>query len=206
MYSILLVLQSDESQEWILSPIRKVSNGSWIDKNNGKVVDMEGIWYPGEPNGGDLQDCTTYFTLDSKHSDVHCNDMYPYVCAWKGTTLFTLRGLCARSNVVEQFVLLPKETYDGNIFFYGIGNNNIIYNKETNSWLIVENRAKELFENVVEFGSLKIVGSYLLDKDEDNVTPVGTHVWNLTDGCHKDLPLKLTHVRSLIFSKIVHEY
>ena len=167
---------------------------------------MEGMWYPGEPNGGELEECATYLTTDSKYADEDCKDRYWFICVWKDTTLFTLRGLCDRHVKDQQFVLLPKKSYDGNVFFYGTGKYNIIYDKGTNRWLIVKNRAKELLENDLKLPSLKIVGSYLLDNNDKNLMPVGTHAWNWTGSCQEVLHLKLSQVRTLKLSEIKLSY
>ena len=43
------------------APMRKLSNGSLIDLNNQEIFNIDQmVWYPGEPNGGDIQECTMY--------------------------------------------------------------------------------------------------------------------------------------------------
>ena len=54
------VSNSCEGDQYI-APLRRSSNDSWEDLNTNKVVKIdEKLWYPGQPNGQELQECTTY--------------------------------------------------------------------------------------------------------------------------------------------------
>ena len=112
-----------------------------------------------------------------------------------------LRGLCSKSQIDTQFVLRPEIEFDKNIFFYGLGKNSIIFDKEKNSWLIVEDNAYDLIglENT-SARPKNILGTLWLDSSDSHHTPVGTHKWNLTDKCNNVLPLKLTSVSYSILS------
>ena len=119
-----------------------------------------------------------------------------FVCSWRYQPLFTLRGLCSKSQIDTQFVLRPQLDYDKNIFFYGVGKNSIVFYKEKQTWLIVEDKDHELIEPKNTLTRRKnILGTLLLDNSEKHNmdTPVGTQKWNLTE-CDSLLPLKLTSV------------
>ena len=200
---ILLIIKfsvasvSENTCPYFVAPMRKSSNGSLINQNNNEIVDMDHLWDSWSPNGGDLKECTGFRVTkeDCKYFDTTCKSKFCVICAWKDTPVFTLRGLCTNTQVDKQFVLLPEKTYGGNAFFFGIGNNNILFNQETSSWLIVKNRAKEIFKpGGTSTDTLDIVGTFKPDRDNAHFFPVGAHFWNLTENCNKVLQLKLTQV------------
>ena len=172
-------------------------NELWVDQNDNMVMISNSLWFQGQPDGGDFQKCSTYKTIHGKYYDTSCSYKSCFICSWKYQPLFTLRGLCAKSQLDTQFVLRPELDFDKNIFFYGVGKNSIIFDKEKHSWLIVEDKVQELIgsENTsVSTRPKNILGTLWFDSDESHHTPVGTHKWNLTDKCNNVLPLKLTHV------------
>ena len=175
--------------------MRRSSNGSWINQNNNEIVEMDHLWDSRSPNGEDLEKCTGFSGCDSKYFDTPCKSKTGFICAWKDSPLFTLRGLCTNTQVEKEFVLLPEKTFGGNVFFFGIEKNNILFNLETSSWQIVKNKAKEIFKTgEISTESLDVVGIFEPDWDSDHYLPVGTHFWNLTENCNKVLQLKLTGV------------
>ena len=167
-------------------------NESWVDQNE-NVFLQNSLWSPGQPNGGDIQKCSTYNIDSGKYYDDSCFYKACFVCSWKYLPLFTLRGLCAKSQIDTQFVLRPQLEFDKDLYFYGVGENNIIFDKEKHSWLIVEDKTQDLIgsENT-PIRPKNILGTLWSDNRH---TPVGTQLWNLTDGCNNLLPLKLTSVR-----------
>ena len=176
-----------------VAPMRRSSNGSWINQNNNGIVDMENFWNSRSPYGEDLNKCTGFKTKHCKYYVTHCKTKACFICAWKDTPAFTLRGLCTDTQVDEQFVLLPEKTFGGNVLFFGIGNNNILFNQETSSWLIVKNSVDEIFSGI-STDALDVVGSFKPDSSGAHQLPVGTNFWNLTENCNKVLQLKLTKV------------
>ena len=184
---------------YFMAPMRRSSNGSWINQNNNRIVDMEFLWNSRSPNGGDLEKCTGFFADNCEYFDTPCYSKGCFICALKNTPLFTLRGLCTNTQVDNQFVLLPENTFDGNVFFFGFKENNILFNKETSSWLIVKNKYVEIFKpGGISTASLDVVGTFMPDQSNSHYLPVGTHFWNLTENCNKVLQLKLTQVRNEI--------
>ena len=113
-----------------------------------------------------------------------------------------MRGLCSNTKVDDRFFMLPQFTFNQNVFFFGSTKTNILYDDDTRSWLIVEDKIQDLFKIDGPKLPLKIVGTLQLDKSFNHNMPVGQHLWNLTDRCNKMLPLKLTYVSSIQFSKI----
>ena len=183
-----------ENEYQFIASFRRMPNESWIDQNENITLDNS-LWSPGQPNGGDIQTCSTYQISSGKYLDSSCLFKSCFVCSWKNQPLFTLRGLCAKSEIDTQFVLRPQLDFDKNVFFYGVGKNSIIFDKEKNSWLIVEDKAHELIgpENT-SARPKNILGTLWLDNSDSHHTPVGTQLWNLTDRCNSLLPLKLTSV------------
>ena len=171
-----------------------MSNESWVDQNENVFI-QNSLWSLGQPNGGDIQKCSAYNINSGKYYDDSCFYKACFVCSWIYQPLFTLRGLCAKSQIDTQFVLRPKLEFDKNIFFYGVGRNNIIFDSAKHSWIIVEDKAEDLIGPENTFARPKnILGTLWLDKSDNPHTPVGTHLWNLTDRCSNELPLKLTGV------------
>ena len=178
------------------APIRRSSNGLWLNQNNNGIVDMEHLWNSRSQYGVELFDCTGYHAEDCKYYATTCNSKRCFICAWKNSPLFTLRGLCTKTQVDNQFVLLPEKTYGGHVFFFGIGKSNIIFNQETSSWLIVTNESKEIFKpGGISTNSLDVIGTFQPDLSNPHNLPVGTHFWNLTENCNDVLELKFTQVR-----------
>ena len=177
-----------------IASFERMPNESWIDQNENITLDTS-LWSPGQPNGGDIQTCSSYNTNSGKYLDISCLNKKCFVCSWKNQPLFTLRGVCAKSQIDTHFVLRPEIEFDKNVFFYGLGKNSIIFDKEKNAWLIVEDNAHELIG--IENTSARpknILGTLWLDISDSHHTPAGAHKWNLTDKCKNVLPLKLTSV------------
>ena len=175
--------------------MRRSSIGSWINQNDIEKVDMEHLMDSWTPNGGDLKECAAFTPKDCKYYDISCQSKTCFICSWQDNPVFNLRGLCTKTQVDNQFVLLPEKTFGGNVFFFGIRNNNILFNQEKNSWLIVTNATKEIFKpGGILTDSLNVVGTFKPDQSNVHHLPVGTNFWNLTENCNKVLQLKLTRV------------
>ena len=191
-----VVIVSENACTYFAAPIRRSSNGSWINQNDDKIVDMDHLWNSHSPYGEDLNKCTGFSAKDCKYYVTHCKSKACFICAWKDTPVFTLRGLCANTDVGTKYVLLPEKTFGGNVYFWGLRSNNILFNQETNSWQIVKNLTDEIFKpGGISTNSLDIVGTFHPDRSNTHYLPVGTHLWNMTEkNCNKVLQLKLTQV------------
>lgn len=99
---------------------------------------MDQMWIPGEPNGGDLQDCTTYDVNNGKFYDDTCSYKSCFVCSWKNNPIVTLKGLCQNSDIDQNYIVLPQHIFNGRAYFLGFGRNSIIFDKKSRSWLIIE--------------------------------------------------------------------
>ena len=117
-----------------------------------------------------------------------------FVCSWKTEPTFRLRGLCSRTKVDKEYVLLPEYTYDEHAFFFGYGENNMLFSQKLKSWLIVEDKSFHLFNEfkVQIKEATEIVGIFKPDTI-GNQLPIGLHSWNMTD-CGGLTLLKLTAV------------
>ena len=182
-----------------------MSNESWVDVN-GNIVVEKSLWMPGQPNGGDLQTCSSYNTTLGKYYDTSCSFKSCFICSWKFPPLFRLRGLCTKTQIDNQYILRPSLEFDKNIFFYGVEPNNIIFDEARHSWLIVKDTAVDLIGDGKR--PKQIVGTFWQEDSDTGDVPVGTQAWNLTDRCNNLSQLKLTSVSLkqdiaylLIFSK-----
>ena len=81
----------------------------------------------------------------------------------------------------------------------------IIFDTSKHSWLIVEDKAEDLIGPENTFvRPQNILGTLWLDKSDNRQTPVGTQLWNLTNRCSNELPLKLTSVSYMNNNLIVY--
>ena len=96
----------------------------------------------------------------------------------------------------QKFVLLPQESASGNVFFFGLGETNMVFNKKLESWLIVKDFMFELIKP--GYQPSEIVAAFQPDKSSSHFLPVGTNSWLLADESNKVAPLKLTHVSIII--------
>ena len=152
---------------------------------------MENLWYPNEPNGGNIQECAAFLAARGNYDDETCSAKLCFICVWKDFPLFTLRG-----KVNQKFVLLPQESAGENVFFFGLGETNMVFNKELESWLIVKDLMLELIKP--DYLPSEIVASFQPDKSSSHSLPVGTNSWLLPYENNKVVPLKLTHVGIII--------
>lgn len=176
-----------------MAPIKSI-NGSWIDLNSNDIVNLTENWQVGEPNGP-LESCTVFALKSGQLLDTPCLSESCFICAWINKPLFTLRGLCSNSKIDHQYVLLPELVYNDRMFFWGFGENNIIFSQEKHSWLIIEDEAVDIIK--LKKKPSKIVGSFQ-PNEISNQMPIGRQIWNLTSGqCKGLVPLKLTGVSVL---------
>ena len=135
---------------------------------------------------------TWWKTYTGRFLDETCSYKSCSVCAWKNEPTFTLRGLCTNTLIDKYYVLLPKLTYNEHVFFFGFGDNNIVYSKKERSWLIVGDLQSELFQFKIIKEPKKIVGAFKPDRFS-NQMPIGMQSWNITD-CGGLISLKLSPV------------
>ena len=152
---------------------------------------MKNLWYPNEPNGGNIQECAIFLATRGNYDDDTCSAKFCFIRVWKDFPLFTLRG-----KVNQKFVLLPQESAGGNVFFFSLGETNMVFNKDAESWLIVKESMGELTKP--GYQPSEIVAKFQPDKSSTRILPVGTNSWHLTDESNKVVPLKLTHVGVII--------
>ena len=158
---------------------------------------MDHMWSSGQPNGKDLQECAVYSAKTGKFHDWPCSNQACLICSWKNEPEFKLRGLCPNSIIDQEYVLLPKLTYQNNLFFYGYENTNIVFSQRANQWLIIEDKISDLFKTQNETIPKIILGTFQPNKFNNHL-PIGTNFWTLTDiGCQRNLTLKLTYVSKL---------
>ena len=174
-----------------------MSNQSWIDLTINHIVDNDIRWAQEQPNGQNIQKCTSFEKDTGLLHDEICSLKGCFTCQWNKEPVLILRGLGSHTNVDTHFVLTLDLTYDENLFFTGFENNNLLFNKDTNSWLIVEDLIADLFKQNVTMRPKKVVG--ILESNESgNQLPIGRQLWNLTN-FPEPILLKLTSVSVLNF-------
>ena len=164
---------------------------------------MDHLWYPGQPDGEGFENCAKFDTKTGLYIDAVCSDNKEcFVCNWKTEPIFKLRGLCSGSRIDTDYVLIPYLTYNEQIFFFGFGNNNILFSHKLNSWLMVENKLEDLFDGSRQIVNEpeKIVGIFK-PNIKSNQLPVGLHLWNITD-CEGPVLLKLTSVSVCVLTHL----
>ena len=185
-----LLIATEECGKVLITPIKRQIDESWKDLSTNELVDLNGKWDVGQPNGQELQECAFFNLNTGNFYDDTCSTKVCFVCAWSYKPKFLLKGLCSDSKIDHQYVLVPKPPHDGHVIFSGYERNYIIFNKELSSWLITDTLPAE---NVMPEN---VFGSYKPDAFT-NQLPTGKKIWQLTEeGCNGTLPLKLTHVRT----------
>ena len=96
--------------KYLIAPIHRKLDGTWFDSNTDELINMEKMWRPGQPNGGNLQECALYHGEDGNYYDDQCSYKSCFVCSWDKRPVFTLRGLCTDSNIDMKYnsVLVNK--------------------------------------------------------------------------------------------------
>ena len=158
------------------------------------MANINKLWYSGQPDGQDYQNCSTYHAETGELADDGCSVEACFACSWINEPLFHLRGLCKNSGIAIQYVLLPDRTFDGMFFFLGLGPTNILFKKETESWLIVADKLVDLITPNGTANPEEVLGKFKPD-NISNKMPIGKKTWNLTNGeCEGQRDLKLTGV------------
>ena len=174
------------------TPIRRSSDGCWVNYSTNQTINLDGMWHKGQPNGQPIEECLSYSKTGQFH-DTRCETSDGcFVCVWRNEPTFTLRGLCSETTIDRDYVLLPNRTYDQNVLFWGFYKNIILFNRELDARLIVENAMEDLFDSSQIIKPTSIMGTLLYGQDE-NQMPIGLHVWNITD-CKGKTFGKLTSV------------
>ena len=159
------------------------------------MVNLDGLWHYGEPNGREFENCSSY-SKTGQFVDVTCEDYLAcFVCLWRNEPTFTLRGLCEETKIDRDYFLLPDLTHDLHAVFFGFYKNIILFDKQMNARVIVEDPNRDLFHSSNKIKPESIVGT-LMYKDQYQMPfgmPFGLHVWNVTD-CNGNTLGKLTSV------------
>ena len=90
MFTGLATIDQCHGSDYV-APVKKISNGSWIDRTTNEIVNLDQMWGQEQPNGGNLQNCTTYRKEDAAFADDSCSYEECFVCAWNREPIFQLR-------------------------------------------------------------------------------------------------------------------
>ena len=180
--------QSNDCSELRVSPIIKNNQGHWIDHKTEKEVDLSEKWAQFQPNGLDLQECTYYNISDGTFSDIKCDNTDCFTCTWSKTPKLLLKGLCEFAEIDHRYYLDPDLIYDDLLVFVGYRKNHIVFSKQLDSWLIIEDIPLD--------GVLpeKILAKVNMN-NHGNSFPLGTQFWEMNDSeCGDIRVMKLTTV------------
>lgn len=180
---------TEDADFYVSTPYSRLANGSWMDDYTQKLVDLDPLWANGQPNGLDLQNCTTIKTKDRKIYDQSCSVKHCFACTWTSHTVFYLRGLCAQAKIDAGYVLLLEHDYNGQVVFAGFESNTILYSQKQKDWLIIQGRKIDMPEE-----DMTIIGRTLNLEQGTYGIPVGTFQWNISSHeCNQPImQLKLT--------------
>ena len=146
------------------------------------VNNIENLWMEGQPDGQEYQNCTSFHTKTGLLADDGCSVKSCFACSWDHEPLFRLRGLCKNSEIANQYVLLPESTYNGTLFFLGLGKTNILFLKEKNSWVIVKDLLHNLIKPNYVVNPSEIIGTFQPQYQANEMPiPLGSHLWELHD-------------------------
>merc|ERR1711963_710557 len=77
--------------------------GIWANPYTREEMIMEGLWAPGQPDGGTGENCAKT-DLDRKWKDATCSERNCALCHFPSSINLTLRGLCgSETKVMEGF-------------------------------------------------------------------------------------------------------
>ncbi len=77
-----------------------------MDANSGAILDKSaGYWpfYPGEPNGGTLENCATIWAARGAWNDYQCRDALLGFCMIQAKPRFKIRGNAIQSSFMQAF-------------------------------------------------------------------------------------------------------
>ena len=98
-----------QAGDYLLAPIRRQPNASWINLDTNELVNMDANWALGQPNGQNLQECITYDLKNGVFYDEECSRKQCFACSWDHQPAFVLRGLCATTKIEKHYILLPEK-------------------------------------------------------------------------------------------------
>ena len=188
--------QSNDCSELRVSPIIRNNQGLWIDHNTEKEVDLSEKWAQFQPNGLDLQECTYYNISDGTFSDIKCDNTDCFTCTWSKTPKLLLKGLCEFAEIDHRYYLDPDLIHDDLLVFVGYRKNHIVFSKQLDSWLIIEDIPLD--------GVLpeKILAKVNMN-NHGNSFPLGTQFWEMNDSeCGDIRVMKLTTVSVRILKTV----
>ena len=170
-----------------LSVSDREKEGEWKDFYTGEVMDYDGPFEGGYPNGGDKQNCVVQTSKDN-WNDVDCyakswNNFC--VCTHVNRPYLTLRGICVDSAIDS--VYIPRNNMQGHLQYLSSMGSVISFNEKSNLWYIAKN----------DFETLDLSGYTASSKVS---FCLGKHNWTIendTNTCGQGKPyaaqLKLTH-------------
>ena len=102
------------------------------------------IWAKGQPNGLDMESCTTVSLVENDHRvfDSDCTQsQYCFMCEFEDITYFNIRGLCSNlKNILDISYLVDMEKVSQDIekgvTWTGYRQSRIMLNKSLNRWTI----------------------------------------------------------------------
>ena len=124
-----------KTSDIIFSPFVFESEGKFVDFYTNSVVPDDLPWFPGEPNGGTSEPCSSWSLDGDKLFDAQCVfSTQNCMCKFESTPILKLRGLCKSTNVDTHYTV---KNMNGNVVYLGLAGTKIEYSGQ---WTISVNR------------------------------------------------------------------
>ena len=88
-----LLVATEECGKVLITPIKRQIDESWKDLSTNELVDLNGKWDVGQPNGQELQECAFFNLNTGNFYDDTCSTKVCFVCAWSYKPKFLLNWI-----------------------------------------------------------------------------------------------------------------
>ena len=164
---------NDTIERFWIGWIDEEQNGTFVNIDSGSQLDNSlEDWYPGEPNGGSLENCVVVKTTTGRMHDFPCDVKYHGFCLMDRRPRVKVRGEIP-SHFDTKFTLATDEIADYNTF-YGYTNAKIYHDSDINMWKL------ESLYNKSEFATCDF-------KDY----PIGVKTWKPYGSSRENITLNL---------------
>jgi len=161
--------------------------GTWVNSVTKEDLMFDGFWEPGQPNGGDGQNCARTY-LDRRWQSQSCENIFCAVCEFGQQMNLTMRGLCNRdTKLMEGFFdteYFIKDYINLKPHWRGLGKSHIFYQPKEKKWKLESFYATEKYALITAD-----------DTQPQSFYPLGRKTWFVSDGIcqlENDSPKSLT--------------
>ena len=109
--------------------------GTLIDSNKNEINYQD--FHPGEPNGGEFENCAAIKSANLKHIDIGCGAKLCGACNFSKLPQLRLRGKIQGKYNYDKIYYWTRATNQGKFIFEGIKNNKI-YQNSFGTWILTD--------------------------------------------------------------------